>query len=70
MSASQPIIKPGTGRVVSVEALLRLHDDDGTLLAASDVFPALLDLKLPCRVSRGMLDQVVSGGADLLGLFS
>lgn len=69
MAAYQPIVELETGRIVSVEALLRLRDEDGTVLAASDVFSALLDPELSRRVSRVMLDQVVADGAELLALF-
>lgn len=69
MAAYQPIVELETGRIVSVEALLRLRDEDGALLAASDVFAALLDPELSRRVSRVMLDSVVADGAALLALF-
>lgn len=69
VAAYQPIVELDTGRVLSVEALLRLRDDDGTILAASDVFAALLDPELSRRVSRVMLDQVVTDGAAILALF-
>ncbi len=69
MAAYQPIVDLDTGRVVSVEALLRLREEDGTLLAASEVFSALLDPELSRRVSRVMLDQVVADGAAILALF-
>lgn len=69
LAAYQPIVELGTGRVVSVEALLRLRDAEGTLLAASDVFSALLDPELSRRVSRVMLDNVVADGAAILALF-
>lgn len=69
MAAYQPIVELESGSVVSVEALLRLRDEDGTLLAASDVFSALLDPELSRRVSRVMLDSVVADGEALLALF-
>ncbi|ASJ90154.1 putative bifunctional diguanylate cyclase/phosphodiesterase [Porphyrobacter sp. CACIAM 03H1] len=69
LAAYQPIIELATGRVVSVEALLRLRDAEGTLLAASDVFSALLDPELSRRVSRVMLDQIVADGPAILELF-
>jgi diguanylate cyclase (GGDEF)-like protein/PAS domain S-box-containing protein len=69
MAAYQPIVELETGRVLSVEALLRLRDEDDTILAASDVFAALLDPELSRRVSRVMLDQVVADGAAIMALF-
>ncbi len=69
VAAYQPIIELATGRVVSVEALLRLRDEDGTIIAASEIFAALLDPELSRRVSRVMLDHVVADGPALLELF-
>ena len=69
VAAYQPILELESGRVVSVEALLRLRDEDGQLIAASDIFAALLDPELSRRVSRVMLDQVVADGAAILALF-
>jgi diguanylate cyclase (GGDEF)-like protein/PAS domain S-box-containing protein len=69
VAAYQPIIELATGKVVSVEALLRLRDADGRIIAASEVFSALLDPELSRRVSRVMLDQVVADGPTILALF-
>jgi diguanylate cyclase (GGDEF)-like protein/PAS domain S-box-containing protein len=69
MAAYQPIVELETGRVVSVEALLRLRDEQGQLIAASEVFSALLDPELSRRVSRVMLDQVVADGPAILAMF-
>ena len=69
IAAYQPIVELPTGRVVSVEALLRIQGEDGTLLAASEVFSALLDPELSRRVSRVMLDHVVADGPAILALF-
>ncbi|WP_172449684.1 sensor domain-containing phosphodiesterase [Porphyrobacter sp. HT-58-2] len=69
LAAYQPILELESGRVVSVEALLRLRDEDGQLIAASDIFAALLDPDLSRRVSRVMLDQVVADGPAILALF-
>jgi diguanylate cyclase (GGDEF)-like protein/PAS domain S-box-containing protein len=68
-AAYQPIVELETGRVVSVEALLRLRDETDELIAASDVFSALLDPELSRRVSRVMLDQVVADGPAILAMF-
>ena len=69
IAAYQPIVELATGRVVAVEALLRLRDEDGTIIAASEVFSALLDPELSRRVSRVMLDQLVADGPAILALF-
>ncbi|MCZ8371074.1 MAG: EAL domain-containing protein [Porphyrobacter sp.] len=69
MAAYQPIVDLGTGEVVAVEALLRLKGEDGALLAASEVFSALLDPELSRRISRVMLDHVVADGPAILALF-
>ena len=69
LAAYQPIVELETGRVTSIEALLRLRDEGGRLLAASEVFAALLDPELSRRVSRVMLDQVVADGPAILALF-
>jgi diguanylate cyclase (GGDEF)-like protein/PAS domain S-box-containing protein len=69
LAAYQPIVELASGRVVSVEALLRLRDVNGALLAAGDVFTALLDPELSRQVSRVMLDQVIADGPALLDLF-
>lgn len=69
IAAYQPIIDLQTGRVVSVEALLRLRGETGRLIAAGDVFAALLDPELSRRVSRVMLDHVVADGPAILALF-
>ena len=69
IAAYQPIVELATGRVVSVEALLRLRGEEDRLIAASEVFAALLDPELSRRVSRVMLDQVVTDGPAILALF-
>lgn len=69
LAAYQPIVELESGRTTAVEALLRLRDDDGGLLAASEVFAALLDPELSRRVSRVMLDCVVRDGPAILALF-
>jgi diguanylate cyclase (GGDEF)-like protein/PAS domain S-box-containing protein len=69
MAAYQPILELDTGRIVSVEALLRLQGENGGMIAANEVFAALLDPELSRRVSRVMLDQVVADGPAILALF-
>ena len=69
VAAYQPIVELDSGTVCAVEALLRLHDDDGELIAASEFFSALLDPELSRRVSRVMLDQIVADGPAILALF-
>lgn len=69
VSAYQPIVELATGTIVSVEALLRLRDADGTIIAASAVSSALLDPELSRRVSRVMLDKLVAEGPAILALF-
>lgn len=68
-AAYQPIRELATGRVVAVEALLRLRDEQGGLIEASEIFAALLDPELSRRVSRVMLDHVVTDGPSILALF-
>lgn len=68
VAAYQPIIELDTGRIVSLEALLRLQDEDGQLVTASEIFAALLDPELSRRVSRAMLDQVITDGPAILAL--
>jgi diguanylate cyclase (GGDEF)-like protein len=69
IAAYQPIIDLGVGQPVSVEALLRLYTPEGQLLAASDVFAALLDTELSRQVSQAMLDQIIADGPAILDLF-
>jgi diguanylate cyclase (GGDEF)-like protein len=68
LAAYQPIIALDTGKVVSLEALLRLRSEDGSLIAASEIFSALLDPELSRRVSRVMLDQVIADAPAILSL--
>jgi predicted signal transduction protein with EAL and GGDEF domain len=69
LAAYQPILDLGSGKVVSVEALLRLRDEDGSLVTATEVFAALLDPELSRWVSRVMLDCVVDDGPAILLLY-
>jgi diguanylate cyclase (GGDEF)-like protein/PAS domain S-box-containing protein len=65
-AAYQPIVDLETGKTVSFEALLRLSDGHGGVLAACDVFSALLDPVLSRRVSHMMLGQIIRDGPQLL----
>lgn len=68
LAAYQPIIDLGSGKITSLEALLRLRDPDGSLITASEIFAALLDPELSRRVSRVMLDAVIKDGPAILAL--
>lgn len=68
IAAYQPIVALDTGRIVSLEALLRLRGEDGRLISASEIFSALLDPELSRRVSRVMLDQVMADAPAILAL--
>ncbi|MFN3989026.1 MAG: putative bifunctional diguanylate cyclase/phosphodiesterase [Erythrobacter sp.] len=68
-AAYQPIIDLASGEVASFEALLRLADGQGGVLAACDIFSALLDPVLSRRVSQMMIRQVVRDGPQLLAAF-
>lgn len=68
-AAYQPIIDLESGRIVSFEALLRLPDGQGGVLAACEIFSALLDPVLSRRVSQMMIRQIVRDGPQLLAAF-
>lgn len=68
VAAYQPIVDLPSGRITSLEALLRLRDEDGSLITASEIFSALLDPELSRRVSRVMLDAVIKDGPAILAL--
>jgi len=51
----QPIRDTGTGQVMFNEALMRLVDDDGSLLKASDVMPVIHGLGLSRLLDRKVL---------------
>ena len=68
IAAYQPIVELGSGRIGSLEALLRLRDEDGSLITASEIFSALLDPELSRRVSRVMLDSVIADAPAILAL--
>jgi diguanylate cyclase (GGDEF)-like protein len=53
----QPVVEVGTGRTVAVEALARMRDDDGTLLAPSVFLPLAEELGLMGRLTEIVLRQ-------------
>jgi EAL domain-containing protein (putative c-di-GMP-specific phosphodiesterase class I) len=53
----QPVVEVGTGRTVAVEALARMRDDDGTLLAPSVFLPLAEELGLMGRLTEIVLGQ-------------
>ncbi|KPP96316.1 bifunctional diguanylate cyclase/phosphodiesterase [Erythrobacter sp. HL-111] len=67
-AAYQPIIDLATGRPFSFEALLRMRDEEGRVLTAGQVSPALLDAKLSRRVSAFMLERLMEEGPRLVAL--
>jgi diguanylate cyclase (GGDEF)-like protein/PAS domain S-box-containing protein len=68
-AAYQPIMDLESGRIASFEALLRLPDGQGGVLAAAEIFSALLDPALSRRVSQMMIRQIVRDGPQLLAAF-
>lgn len=68
-AAYQPIVDLETGRPIAFEALLRMREEDGRVLTAGQVSPALLDAKLSRRVSHFMLERLRADGARMLELF-
>lgn len=68
-AAYQPIINLETGQTVSFEALLRLPDGRGGVLAACEIFSALLDPVLSRRVSQMMLMQIIKDGPQLIKIY-
>jgi len=68
-AAYQPIVELEGHAVEGAEALLRLRDESGQIVTASEFSPALLDPILARRVSRFMLDQLIKEAPDLLALF-
>lgn len=68
-AAYQPIVALENEATVGLEALLRLRDEDGRVIGASEFVPALLDPALARRVSRFMLDEVRRDAPHLLDVF-
>ncbi|MEM6856601.1 MAG: EAL domain-containing protein [Pseudomonadota bacterium] len=55
--------------VVGVEALVRLRDENGYLVSAATIAPALTDPVLARRVSRHMMDEIKRDASGLLAHF-
>jgi diguanylate cyclase (GGDEF)-like protein/PAS domain S-box-containing protein len=68
-AAYQPIVDLATGEPVAFEALLRMREEDGRVLTAGQVSPALLDAKLSRRVFAFMLERAFEEGPRLLELY-
>jgi predicted signal transduction protein with EAL and GGDEF domain len=68
-AAYQPIVELASGKVLGLEALLRVVDEQGQVLTAGNVLPALLDPQISRRVSRFMLERVLEDGPTLLRQF-
>lgn len=56
----QPIARLDTGEVVSFEALARIRERDGTIVAAGDFFEAFADARNAAEVTRTMLRNVAA----------
>lgn len=65
-AAYQPIVDLETGTVVAVEALLRIEEEPGKIITATDVFAAITDPLASRQVSRFMLEQILQDGPQLL----
>lgn len=65
----QPIVELENGNVVGVEALLRLKDGLGRIIAASDFFSAITDPVMSRRISQFMIEQILTDGPQLLQKF-
>lgn len=63
----QPVVRLGDGRVAELEALARLQEQDGTLLAPARFLPALGDNDLVV-LFRQVLSQATRQRATLFGL--
>ena len=57
--AFQPIVESGTGRVAYYEALLRVVDPDGTVVAAADFIPAVEQLGLARIIDRYVIESAL-----------
>ncbi len=68
-AAYQPIVDLENGQIASFEALLRLPDGQGGVLAACEIFSALLDPTLSRRVSHMMIRQIVKDAPQIIDAF-
>ncbi len=68
-AAYQPIVCIADGKTVAVESLLRLTDRNGDMVAAGEIFPALLDPALSRKVTRFMIEEILREAPGLLALY-
>src|SRR3954452_23964040 len=59
----QPIVVLGTGRIRGVEALIRWHRPDGTVLVPDDFLPAVADTPVMRRLTAWVLDHACAQAA-------
>lgn len=64
----QPVVDLRDGKFIGVEALLRIGGQNGLVIAAQQIHPALLDRQLAQAVSKTMLADIAADGEQLLNL--